>query len=248
MKINVLKESDLEIDFVIDGIYDSLINAIRRYAIGKVPTFAIEDVEFKKNSSVLFDEIIAHRLGLVPLTTKDFRVRIGYEGPRVKFKLKAKGPGMVYSTQMKSSDPDVVSVYKMPIVYLDENQEIELTATAIMGIGDDHAKFSPGLFTFRGYPKITISKDADPKIADVCPKKVFKVVNGKLKVDENRIIYCDLCKACEDASNGKVKVEGEENKYIVHVESWGQMKVRDILTRATKVLQSDLEKFQKSFK
>ncbi len=248
MKIEYLNKSENEIDFLLEGVEDYFLNAIRRFAIGKVPTFAIEDVEFKKNSSVLFDEIIALRLGLIPLKTKDFRVRIGYEGPRVKFKLKARGPGMVYASQLKSSDSDVVPVYpKMPIVYLDENQEVELTATAIMGIGNDHAKFSPGLFVYRGYPKITISKDA-PDVSDVCPRKVLKFVNGKLKVDESRLIDCDMCKACEEESGGKVRVEAEKEKFIVHVESWGQMSAKDVLIRTAKALQNDLEKFQKSFK
>ncbi len=248
MKVEFLNKSDNEVEFVVDGVTSTFVNAIRRYGIAKVPTFAIEDVEFKKNSSALYDEIIAHRLGLIPLTTKSLPSKIGYEGARVKFKLKAKGPGYVYASDLKTSDDDVVPVYdKIPIVYLAENQEIDLTATAILGIGADHAKFSPGLISFRAYPKITIGRGADGSIAEVCPKGVLINDNGKLKVDESKLHLCELCKACEDASD-KVKVEGEENKFIVYVESWGQMKAMDILTRAAKVLLKDLDKFQKSFK
>ncbi len=248
MKVEFLNKSDNELEFVVDGVTSSFVNAIRRYGTSKVPTYAIEDVEFKKNSSVLYDEIIAHRLGLIPLKTKSMPAKIGYEGPRIKFKLKAKGPGYVYSSELKTSDDDVVPVYdKIPIVYLTEDQEIDLTATAILGIGADHAKFSPGLISFRQYPNISIKRGADGAIAEVCPKGILVNDNSKLKVDESKLHLCTICKACEDKSDS-VKVEGEENKFIVYVESWGQMKAIDIIQRAVKALLKDLEKFQKSFK
>ena len=249
MKLEFLNKSDNELEFVIEGVSSTIVNAIRRYGVAKVPTFAIEDVEFKKNSSAMYDEMIAHRLGLIPLFTKSFSNKIGYEGPRVKFKLKAKGPGYVYAKELKSSDDDVTPVYdNIPILYLDENQEVDLTATALLGIGADHAKFSPGLISFRQYPKITIGRGVDGSIAEVCPKGVLVNDNGKLKVNESKLHECTICKACEDKSEGKVKVEGEENKFIVYVESWGQMPAIEILKRSLKVLSKDLDKFQKSFK
>ena len=47
----------------------SFANTLRRVVTEDVPTMAIEDVEFRKNNSILYDEIISHRLGLIPLTT-----------------------------------------------------------------------------------------------------------------------------------------------------------------------------------
>lgn len=134
----------------------SYANAIRRYSMNEVPVLAIEDVEFKKNEGILYDEMVAHRLGLIPLTTdlKSYNYTPG-EGNKgisssVELTLSAKGPCTVYAKDLVSKDPQVSPVYgDIPILKLLKGQELELLAKAEMGLGKIHAKWSTGLVFYK---------------------------------------------------------------------------------------------------
>ncbi|MBW2997208.1 DNA-directed RNA polymerase subunit D, partial [Candidatus Woesearchaeota archaeon] len=114
--------------FLLKNATPAFANMLRKTIIDEVPTMAIEDVEFRKNSSVLYDEIIAHRMGLIPLATdlKSYSMPAectckgeGCSKCQLQMTLKAKGPGYVYASDMKSNDPKVVPVEpKIPIVKL----------------------------------------------------------------------------------------------------------------------------------
>jgi DNA-directed RNA polymerases I and III subunit RPAC1 len=67
LRIIFHKNQPLDASFSIIGIDASLANAIRRILIAEVPTLAIETVYVHNNTSVLADEVLAHRLGLIPL-------------------------------------------------------------------------------------------------------------------------------------------------------------------------------------
>lgn len=70
VKIVIVKRDDLEIEFDIIGITPALANAYRRIMISEVPTMAIEKVYIYNNTSIIQDEILAHRLGLIPFKGK----------------------------------------------------------------------------------------------------------------------------------------------------------------------------------
>ena len=67
MEVQILQKTDDYLRFIVKGIDVSLVNALRRIMLIEVPAMAIDDVVIIENSSVLYDEIIAHRLGLIPL-------------------------------------------------------------------------------------------------------------------------------------------------------------------------------------
>ncbi|XP_050365893.1 DNA-directed RNA polymerases II, IV and V subunit 3-like [Argentina anserina] len=167
----------------------SVANALRRVMIAEVPTVAIDLVEIEINSSVLNDEFIAHRLGLIPLTSdRAMSMRFSRdcdacdgdgqcEYCSVEFHLRARCHTDqtldVTSKELLSSDHTVVPVdfsdasgYEASeqrgiiIVKLRRGQELRLRAIARKGIGKDHAKWSPAAtVTFMYEPDIRINEE-----------------------------------------------------------------------------------------
>jgi len=66
-KVEILSVQPHEIQFILSETDTSVANALSRIMIAEVPTLAIDLVEFHENTTVLNDEYIAHRLGLIPI-------------------------------------------------------------------------------------------------------------------------------------------------------------------------------------
>ncbi|MFH1439125.1 MAG: DNA-directed RNA polymerase subunit D [Candidatus Woesearchaeota archaeon] len=261
MDIKLLEKNKdfMKITFLLKGVSPSYANSLRRYMINKVPTLAIEEVEFRKNNSALYDEIISHRLGLIPLTTdlKSYFIPeeckckgVGCAQCQLKITLKAKGPKTVYASQMKSKDPNIQPVYpETPIVKLLKDQELEFVATAIVGRGKAHNKWSPCLAYYNIMPKITISKDNPEnaeKIVEQCPCDVFELKSSKIAIAKDGLLRCNLCNACVDlCQKGEIKVEPEPDTFIFTIESWGQLNCKDIIKETMTVFDKSLDELNK---
>ena len=258
MNIELISKSkdELKQTFLVKKASPAYVNSLRRAIVSYVPTLAIEEVEFHKNSSALYDEILAHRLGLIPLLTDletyelPSECSCGGEGCarcQVSVKLSKKGPCTVYAKDLKISDPAVKPVYpSMPIVKLLESQELVFEAIAVLGIGKEHSKWSPGLAFYKGVPEISIGVCEDPdSVVAKCPRKVLKVSSGKLSVDKKRLLDCDLCQACSEECES-VKVKGSTVDFVFTVESWGQLSVKQILENASSFLAGLGHDFSKS--
>ncbi|KAL7002846.1 DNA-directed RNA polymerases II, IV and V subunit 3 [Sarracenia purpurea var. burkii] len=172
-KVKIRELKDDYCKFELRDTDASMANALRRVMIAEVPTIAIDLVEIEVNSSVLNDEFIAHRLGLIPLTSdRAMSMRFSRdcdacdgdgqcEFCSVEFHLRAKCINDqtldVTSKDLYSSDHTVVPVdfsdsgsgidtpeqRGIIIVKLRRGQELRLRAIARKGIGKDHAKWSP---------------------------------------------------------------------------------------------------------
>lgn len=256
MEIKLLNKNDESMVFLIKDTDATSVNTLRRLILNEVPTLAVEDVTFLKNSSAMYDEFIAHRLGLIPLST-DLESYTPTDKCKCKGKgcahcqlylsLKSQGPKTVYAEEIVSKDPKVKPVFpKMPIVKLLKKQVLEFDAVAVLGRGRDHSKFSPGLAFYQGYPIIKVGNVKNPEaIAAICPTKVFDVKNNKLVVaDETK---CILCMACADASS-EVKVEGSKRDFIFTVESFGQLTPAEIVLEAFDVFDEKLEELSEKLK
>ncbi len=252
MDTKLLSQNKEKIVFLIKGIDTIFANTIRRIIIEEVPTLAIEDVNITKNNSALYDEMLAHRLGLIPLKTdlksynltKNCKCK-GETCPRCSLNiiLKAKGPATVYSESLKTRDPKIKPVHdKMPIVKLLKDQELELEATAILGQGKDHIKFSPGLAFYRGYPELKITKESNTKKAiEQCNNLILKGSQLEIK---------DLLKwneACEEiCEKNNIEIISSKEDFIFTIESWGQLNPIEILNKASDLFEERLDDFEKT--
>lgn len=244
------------ISFLLKDVSPMLANVLRRSIINEVPTMAIEDVEFRKNNSALYDEIVAHRLGLVPLKT-DLKSYIpitectcngeGCAKCSVKLilKFKASSNGMVNASELQSADPKIVPVYpEMPIAKLLKGQQIEFEATAVLGRGKKHTKWSPGHAWFKHMPEVEIAGKIDnpEKLAHMYPK-LFEYKAGKLTINKDAILESNVWDEVQDVTQGAVKYTEHPTAFIFYVESWGQLKPKDMAVTAMNIFEEKLDHF-----
>ena len=142
MKLVLDKKHGNRIEFIGGGISSSFANMLRRYSISCVPVLAMDTVTFYDNTSGFWDEYIAHRLGLIPITTPAKTPK----DAEIIFSLDAEGPTTVYSSEMKSSDKGIsIAQGKIPIATLGPNQRLRLEGKAVLNTSKKHAKFQAGL-------------------------------------------------------------------------------------------------------
>jgi len=214
--IKITNKSEEKIIFKTD-MNVSLANAIRRTA-NRIPILAIDYLEISKNDSALYDEIISHRAGLIPLKNEKLKMpsecdcgkEEGCGKCAVKLKLTAIGPCSVYSTDMT---PKGAVLHKMPLAILDKEQELEFMAVAKMGRGIDHAKFSPGLIFYRYVEDIEKESDDEE----------FKRMIAESKKMENKEI-------------------------IMFIESWGQISAKEMFTESGDILIKEIKDLIKQIK
>jgi DNA-directed RNA polymerase subunit D len=234
--------------FLLKNTTPGMANAIRRAVSEIVPTMAIDEIEVSKNTGALYDEMIAHRMGLIALKTdlksydeKD-QCKCGGEGCQsctLKLTLKAKGPGYVYAKDLKSQDPKVVPVHdETPITKLLKGQELQVIATAKLGNGSEHAKYVPGLvwYNYKASIKINNNHPQFDEVKSRFPPQAFK--NGKL--DAGEIEKHNLYEACDGINKDVADVMYDENNLIMYVEPWGQLSPREILVTALERISSQL--------
>ncbi|MDI6798478.1 MAG: DNA-directed RNA polymerase subunit D [Candidatus Aenigmarchaeota archaeon] len=262
MKIQILSKTDSEISFLVEGINAEFANALRRIMMSEIPTMAIEWVDFKKNDSALTDEVLANRLGQIPLTFDKRAYNLpeeckcggkGCKRCQTELVLKKKGPCRVYSGDLRSRDRDVMPVFdKIPIVDLFEEQELELEAIAQLGIGRTHAKWQAVVVGYKNLPNIIINSkkckgETCKQCVERCVKKVLKIEKGRIVIKDPT--ECSLCMQCVDiCPEEAIKVEDVEDCFIFNVEKASGLSPEEVVLQASEVLEEKLNEFNKNLR
>jgi len=154
--LDVISKDSQKIAIKLKGIPLQYANALRRVCLNGVPVFAIDTVDIIENTSVLPDEGLAHRLGLIPLKTDlkrfnepskcDCQTESGCSNCKVLLVLdsgESDETRSVLSSELSSEDESIKPVTdKIPIVQLAPGQRIKIECYARLGRGTDHAKWN----------------------------------------------------------------------------------------------------------
>lgn len=266
MSLEVLEKNDRNLIFIVEGISIEMANAIRRIIISEIPVMAVDEVIILKNDSPLYDEIIAHRLSMIPLTTDLDVYKLprecsceGYGCPICQVSLTCEvtntsnHPMELYSGDLNSNDPKIIPVNpNIPIVKIDKNDKVIIEAYAILGVAKDHVKWQAvsNIF-YRFYPQIDFDDSKCAKcpekcvVSRLCPEKLYDFSNKKTpRLMDEYWKTCTLCNSCQnDCPEEAIKVGWKDDTYIFSIESDGVLEFDVVLKKTFEVFLEKIDEF-----
>ncbi|MHC3438070.1 DNA-directed RNA polymerase subunit D [Natrialbaceae archaeon A-gly3] len=226
--VEFVERGDREARFLVRGVTPAFANGIRRAMVADVPTMAIDTVRFIENSSVMFDEQLALRLGLVPLTTPPEGEFV--EDDVVTLSIDVEGPETAYSGDLVSSDELVQPADEnVPIIDLKDGQRLEAEADAVMRTGKEHAKHQGGTGVgYRHLQRVEVVGDL-PEFED----QKAQIVRGVIEDDGELVPTSEFGHDLTERYPGKeIRVEDVPETFVFHVETDGSFTVEELVTRA----------------
>jgi DNA-directed RNA polymerase subunit D len=265
--IEILEKTDDYMRFIDKGVNVPFVNALRRIMLTEVPAMAIDELVILENSSMLNDEILAHRMGFIPLKTDldsynlpeecTCKSEFGCNLCRLTLTLEAEATEKtttVYSGDLKSENLDITPVSdKIPIVKLAPEQKIKLEAYARLGKGKDHAKWQPvSMSTYKYLPQIKIDLErcnACAECVKLCPERVLIDMEEGTKTQN--VIECTLCMDCVDAcpqNPPAIEISWDKEAFVFEIESTGALPVERIMLEALKILDKKIKDLSNQLK
>ncbi|AMD20720.1 HDL024Wp [Eremothecium sinecaudum] len=281
IRISHLDEREANFDLI--HFDTSIANAFRRIMISEVPSVAPEYVYIFNNTSVIQDEVLSHRIGLVPLKVDpDMLTWVDKSLPEaerftdentivmslnVKCTHNPDAPkdstdptklyrnAHIYARDLKfePQGKQLETFAKCPVVPADPNillaklrpgQEISLRIHCILGIGGDHAKFSPVCTaSYRLMPHINILEpitgDDAKKFVQCFPKGVADInENGEAYIKDARKDTVSREVLRHPEFENKVKLGRVRDHFIFNVESAGAMTPEEIFFKSVRILKN----------
>jgi len=237
------------------------VNSLRRTMLSDLPKLAIDDVIIYDNTSPLFDEIIAHRLSLLPIPTdlsllsyRDECVCKGKGCPNctVRYTLSKEGEGTVYSGDLQPSEKTwAITEDKIPIVRLYGDQRLILEVEAVLGKAKDHAKWQ-GIQAPSYKMDFSIGFDKS-KLSDT-KDFISKLPEGLVEIKGDKLVLKDETKLpvfesyLEREKIDFITVKRDTNNFTFYFETDGSLSAKDALYETAKILEDKYSEFAKQLK
>ncbi|KAE9456638.1 hypothetical protein C3L33_11506, partial [Rhododendron williamsianum] len=271
-KVEVIRLSEDEIEFDMIGIDAAIANAFRRILIAELPTMAIEKVLIANNTSVIQDEVLAHRLGLIPIKVDprlfDYMSEIDEPNEKntIVFKLHVRCKIGGRRLTVKSDE----------LKWLPNGSEFPLSAEKSTSTSASNSNSKPKTYTsFRcsqdslpefsndpiapNHPDIIVAKlgsgqvellqelkgEMAEKLVKKCPVNVFDIEDlGKKRATVARPRACTLCRECirEEGWDKYVALHRVKDHFIFTIESTGALPPEVLFTEAVKILEDKCER------
>lgn len=212
------------LEFHLAEVDSAFANGLRRVLLAEVPVLGVASVTIIQNTSVLPDEMIAHRIGLVPLYSMKAR-RMQYARDclcggsgcgecQITGELNVRCPADQHSLQvfmdaLKIDDDEVYPVSSEErgvwLLTLGRSQELNLRVVIQKNIAKTHAKFMPvATVAMRYTPDIVLNSDGFAKLdvahrrqwVERCPRQVFRFDGRTEQVLLDDPDACIYCREC----------------------------------------------------
>ena len=255
MNTKIVSLNEDTIRFLVDGVNAAFANSLRRTMVAEVPIMTVEDIFYFDNSSIVPDEVLAHRIGFVPLTTDldnyvlpeecDCEAELGCPKCRagLTMDIEAKDDTVtVYSGDIVPEDPSIAPVSKrIPLAKLAPGQAIKFEAYAQLGQGKVHAKWSPvSMCVYQNVALVDVEDEAATKeCLDACGDDVAVIEGSVLKVID--IQGFERCRRCRELVRHEEIMRGlKKDEFLFTVESTGGLPPERIVKEAVKMLKQKL--------
>jgi len=261
MKVKNLKLKGNNGSLQIEDTDEYFLNSIRRVMLSELPKLAIENVIIYDNTSPLFDEIISHRLGMIPIPTDlkllEFKDNCKCNGKgcpscTVRYTLSKEEAGIVYSGDLQPEHESwAIKEDKIPIVELSKDQRIILEVEAYLGKGKEHAKFQP---VQAPTYSMQISLGFDDKNIDEIKEFINKLPANILELKGKKLELTDaknlpiLESYMDKEKVDFITIKKDPSKLTFSFETDGSLSAKDALKESVKIIIDKYDKFDKEFK
>jgi len=261
VNVEVLDVDDREIRLRVENTTAGEMNALRRTMMTEVPSLAIEDVTIYDNRSALFDEVVAHRLGQLPVPTDpnlfaewdphaDLDAQTEEGEGAILYTLTFEGPGTVRAKDLTPATEDEgveIADPEVPIVKLGRDQRLMLEATASMGTGEQHSKWQPVVAVgYREVPTVEITGDLGlsaeemSELDEMAPEDAIDVDGGNVDILDEVAAHDFLYNVDGRPELENVEYGEEEGAFFFRFETDGSLSPKTALRQAIAILDGKL--------